>query len=90
MVHRITHKKNEKNSTKPNLPPKTDIFVARLDLTMKRLKHLNTVLYNKGQEVIQQGSGGYYQDFFGIGATIRIGGEMLRLPYARFFKPEYQ
>ena len=28
----------------------------------------------------------YYQDFFGIGATIRIGGEMLCLPYAGFFE----
>ena len=28
----------------------------------------------------------YYQDFFGIGATIRIGWEMLCLPYAGFFE----
>ena len=27
----------------------------------------------------------YYQAFFGIGATIRIGPEMLCLPYAGFF-----
>ena len=26
------------------LPPKTDIFMARLDPTTKRLKHVNTVL----------------------------------------------
>ena len=26
------------------MPPKTDIFVARLDPTTKRLKHLNTVI----------------------------------------------
>ena len=31
------------------------------------------------------GSGGYQQDFFGIAATIRIGREMLCLPYAGFF-----
>ena len=49
-------------------------------------------LYNKDQEFIQQGSGGYttrirrlLEDFFGIGATIRIGGEMLCLLYAGFF-----
>ena len=29
-----------------NLPPKTEIFVARLDSTTKRLKHLNTVIYS--------------------------------------------
>ena len=28
----------------------------------------------------------YYQDLFGIGATIRIGREMLGLPYAGFLK----
>ena len=36
------------------------------------------------QKVIQQGSGGYYQDYFGIGATIRIGQKMLCLQYADF------
>ena len=57
-------------------------------------------LYNKDQEVIQQGSGGYTKRirrsynkdqkvisriFFGIGATIRIGQEMLCLKDAGFF-----
>ena len=32
----------------------------------------------------QQGLGGYSHDFFVIGATIRIGWELLRLPYAGF------
>ena len=48
-------------------------------------------LYNKDQEVKQQGSGGYttrirrlLAGFFGIGATIRIGREILCLPYAGF------
>ena len=36
------------------------------------------------QEVIKQRSG-YWQDFFGISATIRIGQEMLCLPHAGFF-----
>ena len=27
----------------------------------------------------------YWQDFFGVGATIRIGWEMLCLPYVGFF-----
>ena len=30
-----------------NLPPKTNIFVARLNPTTKRLKHLNTVIYGQ-------------------------------------------
>ena len=34
---------------------------------------------------MQKGSGGYRHDFFGIGATIGIGREMLCLPYAGFF-----
>ena len=42
-------------------------------------------IYNKDQEVIQQGSGGFWQDFFRFCATIRIGQEMLCLPYAGFF-----
>ena len=47
-------------------------------------------LYNKYQEVIQQASGGYSQDFFGIGDTIRIGREMLCLLYAEFFSLHLQ
>ena len=35
---------------------------------------------------MQQGSGGYEQFFFGIGANIRIGREMLSLPYAGFLQ----
>ena len=31
----------------------------------------------------------YWQDFFGIGATIRIGGEMFCLPYAGFLLEKY-
>ena len=57
-------------------------------------------LYNKDQEVIQKGSGGYTtrirrlynkdqevisRIFIGIGATLRIGQKMLCLPYAGFF-----
>ena len=49
-------------------------------------------LYNKDQEVLQQGSGGYttrarrlLAGSFGIGASIRIGRELLCLPYAGFF-----
>ena len=42
-------------------------------------------LYKKDQKVIQQGSGIYLQDFVGICATIRIGPEMLCLPYAGCF-----
>ena len=42
-------------------------------------------LYNKDQEVIEQGSGGYSLDLFGIGGTICIGQKMLCLPYAGFF-----
>ena len=38
----------------------------------KGLKHLNSVLSQSSQ------------DFYGIGATIRIGPEMLYLPYAGF------
>ena len=34
---------------------------------------LHCLLYNKDQEVIQQRSGGYKQNFLGISATIRIG-----------------
>ena len=37
------------------------------------------------QVVIHQGSGGYYQDFFCIGANIRIGQDMLCHPYAENF-----
>ena len=37
------------------------------------------------QEVIQQGSGGHKQDFFSIGATIRIGRETLCLLFVAFF-----
>ena len=50
------------------------------------------MLYNKDQEVKQQGSGGYttrigrlLAGFFGICTTIRIGWEMLCLSYAGFF-----
>ena len=39
----------------------------------------------KDQEVLQQGSEGYLQNFFSIGATIRIGREMLCFLYAGFF-----
>ena len=57
-------------------------------------------LYNKDQEVIKKGSGGYTtrirrlynkdqevisRIFIGIVATLRIGREMLCLPYAGFF-----
>ena len=44
---------------------------------------------NKDQDVIQQGSGGCQQDFFGIRATIRIGQETLCFPYAGFYKYIY-
>ena len=43
------------------------------------------ILYNKHQEFIQQGSGGYTKDFFGICATISIGREMPCLLYTGFF-----
>ena len=57
------------------------------------------MLYNKNQDIIQQGLGGYtsrirrlynkdqevISRIFDIGATIHIGREMLRLLYAGFF-----
>ena len=32
----------------------------------------------------------YYQDFFGINATIRMGQEILCLPLAGFYDPEWE